>query len=140
MTPAQREAVVAEATTWLHTPYHPHGRLKHVGVDCAQILLAIYPALGLGTEVDPGNYAQDWHMNRNEEQYIRWLETAGAVRTSDPQPGDIALFRFGRCFSHGAILVGERNAIHAYVRRGVILTSLDEDPLYHRPVIYWTLP
>ncbi len=36
-------------------------------------------------------------------------------------PGDIALWRFGRCFSHGAIVVDWPIVIHAYLGRGCAL-------------------
>ena len=140
MTPAERAAVVAEAHTWVGTPYHHHARLKQVGVDCAQILLAVYPALTRARMVDPGFYATDWHLHRNEEVYVRLLQEAGAVPTDDPQPGDIALFVFGRTYSHGAIVVEDGFLVHAYLNRGVILSRADEEPLQGRVVTYWTIP
>ena len=39
---AWQERVRSEALTWLGTPYHHQGRVKGVGVDCGQILIAIY--------------------------------------------------------------------------------------------------
>ncbi|MGH6984585.1 MAG: hypothetical protein ACREEI_10205 [Stellaceae bacterium] len=36
-------------------------------------------------------------------------------------PADIALWRFGRCFSHGAIVVDWPVVIHAYLGRGCVL-------------------
>ncbi|HYL49488.1 MAG TPA: hypothetical protein VET84_09005 [Stellaceae bacterium] len=36
-------------------------------------------------------------------------------------PGDIALWRFGRCFSHGAIVIEWPVVIHAYLGRGCVL-------------------
>jgi|SRR5579872_717175 len=36
-------------------------------------------------------------------------------------PADIALWRFGRCFSHGAIVVDWPIVIHAYLGRGCVL-------------------
>ena len=38
-----------------------------------------------------------------------------------PLPADIALWRFGRCFSHGAIVIGWPIVIHAYAGKGCIL-------------------
>lgn len=139
----QRERVIAEALTWLGTPYHHHGRLKGVGVDCGQSLCAIYEAAGVVEPVDPGAYSPSWHLHRSEELYLGWLEHAGAVRTSAAVPGDVAVFRFGRTFSHGGVLVegvgSEGLVLHAYVNQAVILTRLDEAPLAGRPVQFWTL-
>lgn len=141
MTAEARRAVVAAALDWLGTPYHHHGRIRGVGVDCAQILCAVYEACGLVPRVDPGVYATDWHLHRSEEVYADWLgryctRLPGSAR---PQPGDVALFKFGRCFSHGAIVVDGGLLVHAYIGRGVILSSPTEEPLEGRPVQHWTL-
>lgn len=138
MTPAQRDAVVAEALTWLGTPYHHHGRIKGVGVDCAQILCVVYETVGVVPHVDPGFYPVDWHLHRSEELYAQSL-LKYAERTSTPQPGDVALFKFGRCYSHGAIVVNDGLLVHSYIGRGVILSRADEEPLEGRDVIYWKI-
>ena len=141
---AARAPVVAEALTWLHTPYHHHARVKGAGVDCAQLLCAVYEACGCVPHVDPGNYAHDWHLHRGEEVFIAWLRRAGARQVPHAAPGDVALFQYGRAFSHGAIVTAMESAsapvlVHAYVGRGVIRTRLDEEPLQGRPVQFWTL-
>lgn len=141
--PDIRAAIVAEARTWIGTPYHHHARLRGVGVDCAQILIAVFEACGLVRNVQVGDYAREWHMHRSEEMYAEWLDVYG-TRIEDPQPGDVALFRFGRTFSHGAIIVGgalatDLEMVHAYVNRGVIGSRLTEDPLQGRPVQFWRI-
>ena len=132
-----RAAVVAEAMTWLGTPYHHHARIKGVGVDCAQILIAVYAGLGLAPEIDPGHYAPDWHLHHSEELYEQWLKTAGGWIVDEPLPGDVGLFKFGRTFSHGAIYIGEDLWVHSYLQRGVIQSRGSEDPLHSRSVRYW---
>lgn len=139
MTPAQRQAVAAEALTWLGTPYHHHGRVLGAGVDCAQILCAVYEACGLVPHVDPGFYAHDHHLHRANELYIEWLERVGAREVQCPALGDIGLWQFGRTWSHGGLLVGPDLVLHAYIGRGVILTRLDEEPLAGRTPRWWTL-
>lgn len=130
-------AIVAEARTWLGTPYHHHARVKGAGVDCAQILFAVFAAVGLIEHVDFTEYAHDWHLHRGEEQYLSWLARY-AVEVEQPQPGDVAVFRFGRTFSHGGIVAPE-GVIHAYIGRGVILSRLNEEPLDGRPVKFWSV-
>lgn len=141
MTPEQRRAVVAEATTWIGTPYHHHARIKGVGVDCAQILCAVYEACGLVEHVDTGFYPTDWHLHRSEEIYARWLFKYCLLLEphATVAPGDIALFKFGRCYSHGAIVVDDGLLVHSYLGRGVIRSRPDEEPLDGHDVKFWTI-
>nr|WP_316642888.1 NlpC/P60 family protein [uncultured Roseateles sp.] len=138
----EREAVATEARPWFGTPYHHHGRIRGVGVDCAQILMAVYcDALHLAPALDVGRYSTQWHLHRGEEVYLDWLTKAGAHEVQAPAKGDIAMFRFGRTFSHSAICLDgiDGQFIHAYVDRGVILSRLNEDPLQGREVKFWSL-
>ncbi|RQO57966.1 hypothetical protein DBR47_14325 [Paucibacter sp. KBW04] len=140
MSTAMREQIVAEAMSWLGTPYHHHGRVKGAGVDCAQILLAVYAdALQIAPALDVGNYSTQWHLHRSEEVYLAWLAEAGAVQVEQPQPGDMAMWRFGRTFSHSGICVGEGEFVHAYVSLGVVRTRITEAPLEGREVQYWSI-
>ena len=136
-----RAAVVAEARTWLGTSYHHHARVKGVGVDCAQILCGVFEAVGMVERVETGFYPTDWHLHHSEERYMGWLDCYGRRLGDDekPLPGDVALFRFGRCYSHSAILVDHDLLVHAYLGRGVILSRFTEDPIAGRPVKYWSL-
>lgn len=141
MRDSDRRAVVAETLTWIGTPYHHHARIKGVGTDCAQILCEVYEACGLVEHVETGFYPTDWHLHRSEEMYAAWL-TRYCTRLPEglaPQPGDISLFKFGRCFSHGAIVVDGGLLVHAYIGRGVILSAPGEEPLEGRPVQHWTI-
>jgi cell wall-associated NlpC family hydrolase len=136
----QRAAVVSEALKWLGTPYHHHAGVLGAGVDCAMLLVRVFedagvvPPVGIG----PADYAHDWHLHRNEELYVGWLQRCGAREVQTPVRADVALFRFGRTWSHSGIWTGER-IVHAYVGRGVILTRLDEEPLAGRAPRWFTL-
>jgi NlpC/P60 family putative phage cell wall peptidase len=100
----QGEAIVAEARRWLRTPYRHQANVLGVGVDCAMLPVEVFKALGLlPAELDPRPYATDWHLHRSEEKYLGWVERYG-VKVETPEPGDLALFRFGRCLSHGGIV------------------------------------
>lgn len=39
----------------------------------------------------------------------------------DPQPADFVVFKFGRAFSHGAIVTNWPQIIHSYIPHGVLL-------------------
>jgi len=117
----ERAAVVAEALTWQNTPYHHAARVKGGGVDCAMYLAEVYEAVGLMPHIDPGEYPCDWHMHRDEERYLEQVERFAHKIDSEPEPGDIVLYKFGRSISHGAIVVSWPQVIHSYIDLGVVL-------------------
>lgn len=138
LTDEDRARVVAEARSWLGTRYHHHGRIKGVGVDCAQLLCGVFEACGLLPHVDTGHYPTGWHLHRSEEMFLKWV-CRFADRVEQPRAGDVAVFRFGRTFSHGAVMIDAQACIHSYIGRGVTLSRLAEAPLAGRPVLFWSL-
>ena len=139
---AERAAVVAEARAWLRTPYHHMGRVKGAGVDCATLLAEVYARAGVIPPQTIPFYPPDWHLHRDAERYLGFvLEHAVELSAISSQlsadqpseliadglkltaslPADIALWRFGRCFSHGAIVVDWPLVIHAYVGKGCVM-------------------
>ena len=118
----QRDAVVSEAMTWLRTPYHHLARVKGHGVDCAQILIAVYSACGIVEDFKTEEYSKDWMLHQNEERYMAWVNKY-TIKVDTPKRGDIALFRFGRTASHGAIIVNWPTIIHAYSQEGQVTIS-----------------
>jgi cell wall-associated NlpC family hydrolase len=141
ITPAQRRAVVAEALTWRGTPYHHRARIKGVGVDCGQILCAVFEAAGVVSHIDPGDYSPQFHLHRDEDIYLQWVRKFcdPLPEGATPQPGDIATYQFGRTHAHGAIVIDGGLLLHSYIRRGVIVTAPHEEPLSGRPHLYWTI-
>jgi len=121
-----REAVVAEALTWQRTPYHHRASIKGAGVDCAMILVEVYFAVGLVAEKPViEDYPPDFMLHRDDERYLGWLKKYGQ-ETSYVRPGDVIAWKFGRCFSHGAIAIDKTTIIHAYRKAGMVtLDSVD---------------
>lgn len=121
------KAVVDEAKRWLGTPYHCGAKLKGIGVDCGMFIIGVAENAGQVPkgEINPGCYANDWHLHRNEEMYLKWVEKY-CDRVDDPEPGDIVLYRFGRCVSHGSIVVDWPMVIHSYINEGVIYSDAGE--------------
>jgi hypothetical protein len=54
-----------------------------------------------------------------------------------PKPGDVAVFRYGRTYSHGAIVIAWPRLIHAYWQRGVVWGDATLYPLAGRPVRFF---
>lgn len=141
MTPAERESVVAEARSWVGTPYHSNASLKGIGCDCALGPLAIYrAALPRLPDITPTPYVEQWHLHRGEELYLHDVRALGGVEVASPEPGDFVLFRQGRLFSHGAIVLGWPEIVHATVGRGFVYADAAADPKLKRAErIYFTL-
>ena len=122
---AQRARVVQEALSWQGTPYHHMGRVKGAGVDCGELLALVYDAAGVTPEIMPAAYNHDWHLHRGEEKYLAIVEAFAHRIEGPPLPGDIVLYQFGRCISHGAIVVQWPQIIHSYVGKGVVLDDAE---------------
>lgn len=129
--------IVAEALTWLGTPYHHQGRVKGFGVDCAMLLCEVYHAVGMIPTLDTPVYPPDWHLHRGEERYLQHIMQY-AVEVDEPQAGDVALFKFGRCVSHAAIIVSWPTVIHAYMQHGqVVMSDASQGKLSTRLAGFW---
>lgn len=136
-----REEVVAEALTWEGTPYHHHARIKGVGVDCAQLPAAVYEAVGLIPHMNP-EYSEQWMMSRDEELYLSYVfPYAVEISREKVKAGDFAIWKYGRTFSHGAIIIDPPTVIHAVVRGGaVVRANMDqEEELKSRPARFFTV-
>lgn len=132
-----RSAVIAEAELWVGTPYHHMGRLRGVGCDCLTLLAEIYSRSGVIPQIDIPYYPPDWHLHRGVERYVDGLLDHAHVIDA-PSPGDVALFRFGRCFSHGAIVTGWPQLIHAWHAGGVIRGDATQPLLARREVRFFS--
>jgi cell wall-associated NlpC family hydrolase len=132
-----REAIIKEAESWLCTPYHHHAAVKGAGVDCAQILIEVYSAIGLAEKVDVGYYPSDWMLHRSEERYLGWIEKY-CHQVTNPLMGDIVLFKFGRCFSHSGIVVDYPKIIHAQRDDGCCYADASMGILAGRDVLFYS--
>lgn len=110
-----REAVLEEANSWLGTPFHHEARIKGGGVDCGQFLLEVYERVGIIPHVDVPHYPPDFHLHKDREWYSEIVRTYAEEFRGIPEPADIALYKIGRVYSHGAIVVGWPMIIHAYI-------------------------
>ncbi len=133
-----RRAVVEEARGWIGTPFHHEARVKGAGVDCLMMLAEVYERAGVVGPIAVPYYPADWHMHRDVERYMEGLLGYARPIEGPPLPGDIALFRFGRTYSHGAIVVEWPRLIHAYWAIGVVWGDATLYPLRDRPVRFFS--
>jgi cell wall-associated NlpC family hydrolase len=121
-TQEQRKAVVDEAMSWVDTPWRHAARFKGVGVDCGQLLLAAFETVGVKDHIAP--YRQDWALHNSEELMLAVVERhCRPVVGREPLPGDVALFKFGRCLSHSALVVRWPLVVHAFIFVGKVVVD-----------------
>jgi NlpC/P60 family putative phage cell wall peptidase len=131
-----RATVLAEARSWLGTPYHHMGRIRGAGTDCLMLLVEVYSASGIIPPVSIPFYPPDWHLHRGTERYLDGVMQY-ASEVAKAEPGDVALFKFGRCFAHGAIVVKWPRLIHAWHNAGVVYGDAIQAPLAPRAVRFF---
>ena len=109
---ADKEALEAEARSWIGTPYHHMGRVKGVGVDCGQIIWAIFEPL-LGPFGQVPQYDTDWALHRTDTVFLDFIAPY-VIEVEKAEWCDVVLFEFGRSFCHAAFVAKNNKLIHAY--------------------------
>lgn len=132
-----RDKILEVANSWVGTPFHHRAMVKDVGVDCGHFIIGVYEEAGVYAGNRPGLYVHDWHLHRGQEMFIGYLKGFGYEQVEDALPGDVAMFQYGRCVSHGAIVVQWPKVIHSYVRLGVVYGKATEPPLSGRFHSFW---
>lgn len=112
-----RAAVVAEARTWLGTPFHHQASLKGVGCDCIGLIKGVGLALGI-LDYDPASPEAQPYLAYsrmpNPQMMRRALSTFfEPVAVADVLPGDFYYMAWIREPQHVA-LVTDTGIIHSY--------------------------
>jgi NlpC/P60 family putative phage cell wall peptidase len=135
----QRASVIAEAKTWLNTPFAHQQQKKGAGCDCVGFLLGVYSAVGLIKPFTPEYYPPDWFIHRDTERYLDGMLQYTKL-VDKPKKGDVAMYKFGRAFSHAIIAIDWPFGIHAFVGRGVAYVNVIQNSVFwKREVKFVTL-
>ena len=124
-TPAT-EQVVAEALTWIGTPYRHHGSRKGVGCDCLGLVRGIWRALYGRALDEPGAYSSDWAEAGGEERLLSAARRHFREKAmAESAPGDLLLFRWRLHLpaKHLGIRIDETSFVHAYEGAGKVVRS-----------------
>lgn len=124
----ERDAVDRVARTWIGTPYHDHGEVKGGGVDCAKLLKCVYVEAGkIPADFRIKHYAPQFFLHQEEEQYIGYVLACGAheIDQESARHGDIVVYKVGKCYAHGAIILkpGWPHIIHAHYAARLVLEA-----------------
>jgi cell wall-associated NlpC family hydrolase len=119
LTTEQREAVVTESKSWIHTPYRGWSHVKGAGVDCGQLLYAVYHNVGLIPEIVdlPKDYPLMIGVHRASTEYVDLVMTHfREIPEKEVQPGDVVVWKLtgSSSFCHGAIITKWPDFIHAF--------------------------
>lgn len=119
----QRQRVIDEALSWQKTPHHNGARIKGIGCDCGQFPLAVYEAAGMIPPTATQRYSPQFHLHKDEEWYLKYCQQLGRElpEGSPILKGDFLIYKVGRVFSHGVIVVDWPSVIHSYAGVGVTL-------------------
>lgn len=130
----QRAAVIEAARGWIKTPFHDGARLKGVGVDCAHLLAAAYEDAGLIPHQTITPYSPQWMLHNDAALFEDHVKRFAHEIEGPPKPGDVVLFKIGRLYAHGAIVVDwPGSIIHAFKSFGFVAeTPADEADLRAR--------
>ena len=78
-------------------------------------------------------------MNREEERLKDWVDRFAVQLPAGwlPQPADLVLYRFGRCYSHTAIVIAWPRVIHAVRQYGQVMQDDGEQYGGARPRLFY---
>lgn len=116
---ATRAEIIAEAMSWKGTPWTHQGRLKHVGVDCAGIVLGV--GLACGCLPDDGSADIKGYGRQPDPIKMKGALDALFIRVlkDGRRPGDIAWMRAVDHAQHLGILTSRNTMIQAVNYRNV---------------------
>lgn len=112
-TDKQLKQLMAEARSWIGTPYVYGGSTKGKGTDCSGMIMQLFSDI-YGLKLPRSSAMQ--------------YEVARPVKYNKMRPGDLVFFSTDKSRSrvnHVGLYVGDNRMIHASSSRGVMESSLD---------------
>jgi len=121
-----REAVVAEARSWIGTRWIHQGRNRH-GVDCIGLVVVVRRALGIG-DYDIAGYPRE-----PDGTFMRHFFTAGGTRVGilQAQPADLLLFKDATSPCHVGIITAREGELMFMAHAHMLRRQVIEEPVLH---------
>lgn len=116
-----------EADSWLGTPHIHKRAIKGLGVDCINLVVALYKHLGyLPQEFTLPNYKVSLGAHNPSNAMSEQLLASGLVEeVKDIQNGDILVFKTGGGYSAHIGIVIDNYLYHSFINHGVIKSPLN---------------
>ena len=118
-----RDMIVAEARSWIGTPYRHQSSRKNVGCDCLGLLRGVWREVIGGEPELPPAYSADWaEAGKTEALAEAARRHLTEIALDEIAPGDVLLFRWRPHLpaKHCAILVAPERMIHAHDGAAVV--------------------
>jgi NlpC/P60 family putative phage cell wall peptidase len=132
-----RSAIVAEARSWIGTPYRHQASLKGVGCDCLGLVRGVWRVV-VGAEPEPvPPYAPDWaEATQREALAAAGLRHFTPVGLAAIEPGDVVLFRWraGLPAKHAALVTAASSMVHSH--SGAVVAEVAMAPWWRRRLAY----
>jgi NlpC/P60 family putative phage cell wall peptidase len=132
-----RDEIVAEAASWLGTPYRHQASLKGVGCDCLGLVRGVWRAFHGGEPERAPAYTPDWAEAAGAETLAdAAARHMAAIAPDEADAGDVLLFRWRANLpaKHAAILVSRDRMIHAQQGAAVAMATLS--PWWRRRIAF----
>ncbi len=128
-----RQTIIAEARSWIGTPYRHRASVKGVGTDCLGLVRGVWRALYGSEPEDLPAYGPDWAAVGGEATLLE-AARRHLIARKEAMPGDVLLMRWrphGPA-THLGILSTAETMIHAY--DGLAVTESPLGPAWQRRI------
>lgn len=109
--PVTRADIVAEARTWIGTPFQHQQSAKQVASDCIGLVRGVFREVGLRSEPVVRTQAAafaGYARSPDGVSFKRFCDmTMLSIEIGDMLPGDVALFAYVRRMPHHCAIVGD---------------------------------
>lgn len=117
-----RADIVAEARTWLGTPWAPAGAEKGVGANCLGFLAGVARNVGLAHLVAAFAPYRGYALPPEPRALLLGLRRHLArVSCAETRPADLLLFDLGAGLRHVALVSAPGTVIHAHQTKGRVV-------------------
>ncbi len=120
--------IIKECQSWKGTKWGHNVALKGYKTDCIQFIVAVYINLGLlPKNFKTIKYNRDWALHNAASVLIKTIRIYCNEITFDKiKTGDILIFKYGKCASHGGIYIGNNMFYQSLIRQGVVESNLKD--------------
>lgn len=118
---------MAEALSWIGTPYVHRASVKGAGADCLGLVRGVWRAVkGAEPEAVPV-YGPLWAEERGEELLLQALGRQ-LTPVDEAAAGDVVVFRLrtNGAAKHAGVMTGAKAFVHAHERLGVVESPLND--------------